>query len=168
MISTEKKNKKNWKQVILKKVIHFDSFFTFLVNKCQEIILWVIITTYETVFNSSFWFWYWNINDKNRWSENIVNKCEIQPVSEIQPMLTSLRPFVNPMLITTVTSAVTHFRSSHRKCSVKNMFLEISQHSQESICARVPFLIKLQGWGLQLYQKRDSGTGIFLWMLRNF
>lgn len=59
---------------------------------------------------------------KNTWNENIVNKCEIQPVSEIQPMLTSLKPFVNPMLITTVTSVTTHFRSSYRKCSVKNMF----------------------------------------------
>ena len=34
---------------------------------------------------------------------------------------------------------------------------EISQISQENTCARVSFLIKLQ-----LYQKRDSGAGIFL------
>ena len=25
-----------------------------------------------------------------------------------------------------------------------------------------------QRTGLQLYQKRDSGTGVFLWILRNF
>ena len=37
-----------------------------------------------------------------------------------------------------------------RRCSVKKVFLEISQHSQESTCARVSFLIKLQAWGLQL------------------
>ena len=30
------------------------------------------------------------------------------------------------------------------RCSVKNLFLEISQNSQENICARVSFLIKLQ------------------------
>ena len=36
------------------------------------------------------------------------------------------------------------------------------------ICARVSFLIKLQVSGLQLYWKRGSGTGIFLWILRNF
>ena len=35
-------------------------------------------------------------------------------------------------------------------------------------CARVSFLIKLQAWGLQLYQKRDSGAGVFLWILSNF
>ena len=31
-----------------------------------------------------------------------------------------------------------------RRCSVKKVFLEISQNSQESTCARVSFLIKLQ------------------------
>ena len=31
-----------------------------------------------------------------------------------------------------------------RKCSVKNMFLEISQNSQKNTCAKVSFLIKLQ------------------------
>ena len=36
-------------------------------------------------------------------------------------------------------------------CSVKKMFLEISQNSQENTCASVPYLIKLQALGLQLY-----------------
>ena len=31
-----------------------------------------------------------------------------------------------------------------QRCSVKKVFLEISQNSQESTCARVSFLIKLQ------------------------
>ena len=31
-----------------------------------------------------------------------------------------------------------------RRCSVKKVFLEISQNSQENICARVSFVIKLQ------------------------
>ena len=35
-------------------------------------------------------------------------------------------------------------KSSHRKCYVKKLFLEISQNSQENICARGSFLIKLQ------------------------
>ena len=33
----------------------------------------------------------------------------------------------------------------------KKVFLEISQNSQESACARVSFLTKLQSWGLQIY-----------------
>ena len=39
-------------------------------------------------------------------------------------------------------------RSSHQRCSVKKVFLEFSQHSQENICSRVSFLIKLQTWCL--------------------
>ena len=38
-----------------------------------------------------------------------------------------------------------------KRCSVKKVFLEISQNSQENICAKVSFLIKLQASGLQLY-----------------
>ena len=36
-----------------------------------------------------------------------------------------------------------------RRCSVKKVFLEISQYSQENTCAKISFLIKLQA--LQLY-----------------
>ena len=38
-----------------------------------------------------------------------------------------------------------------RKGSVKKLFLEILQNSQENTCARVSFLINLQASGLQLY-----------------
>ena len=47
-------------------------------------------------------------------------------------------------------------------CSVKKVFLEISQNSQENTCVRVSILIKLQALGLQLYQNRDSVTVVFL------
>ena len=40
-------------------------------------------------------------------------------------------------------------RSSHRRCSLKKVFLEISQNSQENTCARVSFLMKLQASGQQ-------------------
>ena len=50
----------------------------------------------------------------------------------------------------------------------KKELLEISQNSQESVCVPVSFLIKFLASGLQLYWKRDSDTGIFLWILRNF
>ena len=48
----------------------------------------------------------------------------------------------------------------------KKEFLEISQNSQENVCVPASFLIKLLASGLQLYWKRDSGTDIFLWILR--
>ena len=49
-----------------------------------------------------------------------------------------------------------------KKKKKKKYILKISQTSQQSTCARVSFLINLQAWTLQLYSKRDSGTGIFL------
>ena len=45
---------------------------------------------------------------------------------------------------------------------------KICKIHQKNTCARISFLIKLQASSLQLYQKRDSGTGVFLWTLRNF
>ena len=45
-------------------------------------------------------------------------------------------------------------------CSVKKVFLEILQNSQENTCARVSFLIKLQALRLQLF-KRDTLTQVF-------
>ena len=41
------------------------------------------------------------------------------------------------------------------------MFLEIPQNWQENTCAWVSFLVKVQARGLQIYYKRDSGTGVF-------
>ena len=38
-------------------------------------------------------------------------------------------------------------RSSRPEYSVKNVFLKVSQNSQENTCARVSFLIKLQALG---------------------
>ena len=38
-----------------------------------------------------------------------------------------------------------------QECSVKKLFLEISQNSQENARARASFSIKLQAWGQQLY-----------------
>ena len=43
---------------------------------------------------------------------------------------------------------LTNTKSSHQRCSIKKVFLEISQNSQKNTCARVSVLIKLQA-GLQ-------------------
>ena len=40
-----------------------------------------------------------------------------------------------------------------QRCSVKKVFLEISQNSQENTCARASFLIELQASVLKLYWK---------------
>ena len=54
------------------------------------------------------------------------------------------------------------YRRSHLEVFCKKVFLKIPQNSQENTCARVSFLMKLQASGLQLYEKRDSGTGVLL------
>ena len=41
-----------------------------------------------------------------------------------------------------------------RSVLCRKVFLEIWQNSQENNCARASFLIRLQTWGLQLYQKQ--------------
>ena len=47
-----------------------------------------------------------------------------------------------------------------RRCSLKKVFLEISQNSQENTCARVSFLIKLQASGLN-FIKRETLAQVF-------
>ena len=47
-----------------------------------------------------------------------------------------------------------HHRSSHRRCSVKNVFIEISQNSQENNCARVSFFgATMENGQLLIYHK---------------
>ena len=43
-------------------------------------------------------------------------------------------------------------RSSHRKCSVKKLILDISQNSQENTCDRVSFLINLEFYLVKMIQ----------------
>ena len=40
-----------------------------------------------------------------------------------------------------------------RRCSIKKVFLEVSQNSQENTCVRDSFLIKLQTWPATLLKK---------------
>ena len=51
--------------------------------------------------------------------------------------------------------------------SVRKVFLKISQNSQENTCARISFLRQLQAKACNIIKKRNSGTGVFLWILRS-
>ena len=51
---------------------------------------------------------------------------------------------------------------------LKKAFWKISQNSQENTCARVSFFNKVAGLKPATLLKRDSGTGVFLSILRNF
>ena len=49
-----------------------------------------------------------------------------------------------------------------RKSSIKKVFLNIPQNSQENICARVSFEKKAAGWRPATSLNTESGTGAFL------
>ena len=57
-------------------------------------------------------------------------------------------------------------RSSHRSCSVKKCVLRNSVKLAGKHLCQSLFFNKVAG--LRLYEKGDSGTGFFLWILRNF
>ena len=56
-----------------------------------------------------------------------------------------------------------------RGCSVKKVFLKVSQNSQKNTCVRLQATLGAdKGADLrQLYSKRGFGTGAFLRILRN-
>ena len=70
-----------------------------------------------------------------------------------------------------VLTKFTDYISNHRSFSVLNVFLTFLWNSHENIsvgvkkntCLRVSFLIKLQVCDMDLYQKRDSHTGLQLY-----
>ena len=59
------------------------------------------------------------------------------------------------------------FRSNHRRYSIKKGVLRnFAKFTGKHQCQSL-FLIKLKASDLQLCLKRDSGTGVFLWILQN-
>ena len=64
-----------------------------------------------------------------------------------------------------VETTVLISRSCLRRCSMKKVFLKLSQNSKKNTCTRASFLIKLQ---IEACKKRDFGTDVFLWILWNF
>ena len=56
--------------------------------------------------------------------------------TSVTPRDTSVTPRDTPLLSDALDILMSlYFRSSHRMCSVKKVFLEISQNSQENTCA---------------------------------
>ena len=73
------------------------------------------------------------------------------------------------IVICFMTVSVTTFRSSHRRCSVRNCVLRnfvkfTGKHLRQGLSFN-----KVAGLTQTCnFIKKDSGTGIFLWILRNF
>ena len=59
-------------------------------------------------------------------------------------------------------------RSSHKSCSLKKVVLKnLALFTGKNLYWSL-FWIKLQTWRITASSKRDSNTGIFLWILQNF
>ena len=54
------------------------------------------------------------------------------------------------------------------RCSSKYVFLKIWQYSQKNTCVGVYFRWSCRPEGLHFYWRKDSNTGFFLWILRNY
>ena len=59
------------------------------------------------------------------------------------------------------------YRSSHRRCSVKKVFLKISQNFEENTCARISFLIKLQAFHFIAPKYTSKPSGDCVWNCYN-
>ena len=55
---------------------------------------------------------------------------------------------------TSVSVKHTKYKSCHRRCSAKKLFIEISQNSPENTCARARFIMKSQAEACNVIKKR--------------
>ena len=74
------------------------------------------------------------------WKTGIVNHCILAKTASFELLNYALESAVNRQIM--IKQKMN--RTSRQECSVKKVFLEILQNSQENTGARVSFLIKLQ------------------------
>ena len=74
---------------------------------------------------------FWRSKQYTDW---VFTKWNVSPKWKLQTVWKGMTAFLLGLTNT----------SSHRRCSIKKMFLKISQNSLENACTRVTFLIKLQ------------------------
>ena len=74
---------------------------------------------------------------------NFCNNDRIN-ISIISDLISSYSSIIRVRKNTYFKSPIGYIEAAAQTCSVENLFLEISQNSQENNCARVSILIKLQ------------------------
>ena len=92
-----------------------------------------------------------------------IKKLIIEHIS-IAPLRPIWRQSVRKKVNKYLCRISSFYRSSHRRCSAKKVFLKILQYSQENTCVGV----SLRTFKSAILSKRDSNADIFLWILRNF
>ena len=107
------------------------------------------------------WAFQWKINfnrNPNKQAQEIIfsrkKTASLHPVVHFDNrQLTQIHKHLGMMVLgfDSNLSYEHHKEAVARRCSVKKVFLKISQNSEKNTCARASFLIKLQARGQQLY-----------------
>ena len=88
----------------------------------------------------------------------------------ISPSINCLH-YVGGLLFRSEFSKITFFRtfrSNHQRYSVrKSVLRNFAKFTEKHLCQSLCFN-KVSSLNRQIYWKRDSGTGVFLWIFRNF
>ena len=134
----------------------------------DEILNWSIVFYLHILFSASLlrnhqkrFARFSNLNLRNYFHVIVLDLTRV--LSYFKNLCTGLPKIVENVITSTTTIIISYLililiEAVVWRCSVKKVFLEISQNSQENTCARVSFF----------YYKRDSVTGAFLWILRSF
>ena len=98
-------------------------------------LIWLVFLCYTLFFMSNTFISNVTLSLAKNWA-----KAKQQPETGLfyLKIIHFLHPCYHPKIMGKIPEAVV------QRCSLKKEFLEISQNSQESTCARVSFLIKLQ------------------------
>ena len=93
-------------------------------------------------------------------SEHRFDILNANPIRKEHLKFFITEPFIEKMV--SFWNSVKKFRRSHQRWSIKKLFLKIWQYSQENTYTGVSFNHDCH------CIKRDSKTGVFLWILQNF
>ena len=74
----------------------------------------------------------------------LSHKFKVTDIESVNNILKLLRSNTYFKYVLSPSISSVRFRSSRQRCSMKKLFLEISQNSQGNTCIRVSFLTKMQ------------------------
>ena len=124
-----------------------------LAGKIWKLIFW---TSVGKRINFSVSIYWWSTEAYSELYSGVFTK---------KPQLKYFRGSLNTPLKFAIFLNSSVLEAFTRRCSIKKVFLEILQNSQESIYTRVSFLIKLQDSACN-FIKNETGAQVFLWIFK--
>ena len=82
-----------------------------------------------------------------------------QRLTQLGKLLYKFRDFISKKYFALILNL--NSEAVGRRCSVKKVFLKLSQNSQNNTCARIPFLMKLQADEACSYIKKEPLAQVF-------